>query len=62
MTKGPGKSFRKGMSLIEATKLSSYEATTERLFIQTRWPNEVASPSCGSLDVRERPTRKPQPF
>ena len=60
--KGPGKAFRKGMTLVEAVKVFSDEEATERLFIQTRWPNGVACPFCGSLDIRERRTRKPQPF
>ena len=32
------------------------------MFIEARWPNGVACPTCGSLNVQERPTRKPQPF
>ena len=34
----------------------------EEMFIEARWPNGIACPKCGSLDIQERPTRKPQPF
>ena len=27
-----------------------------------RWPVGVACPHCGSIDLQERPTRKPQPY
>ena len=29
---------------------------------KNRWPDGVACPKCGSLNVQTRPTRKPQPF
>ena len=34
----------------------------EKMFIQTRWPDGVCCPQCGSLKVKDRPTRKPAPF
>ena len=59
----PGKHFREGLSLVDAVKMFSDEAVTERWFVETRWPNGVACPFCGSLDeVAERPNRKPQPY
>ena len=58
----PGKHYRKGMTLVEAVQLFSDESAVEQLFIETRWPNGVACPRCGSTYVQERPTRKPQPF
>ena len=59
----PGKHFREGLSLIDAVKMFSDEEATERWFVETRWPDGVACPFCGSLDdVGERPSRKPQPF
>ena len=60
---GPGKSYRKGLSLVEAIKTFSNETDAEQWFIETRWPNGVACPFCGSLDdVVERKNRKPQPY
>ena len=58
----PGKSYRRGITLVDAIQRFSDEATVERMFIETRWPNGVACPKCGSLNIQERPTRKPQPF
>ena len=58
----PGKHYREGLSLIEAVKMFSDEAATEAWFVETRWPDGVACPGCDSHNVRERPTRKPQPF
>ena len=58
----PGKHFRKGMTLVEAVQAFTDEELVENLFIETRWPNGVACPKCGSLNIQERTTRKPQPF
>ena len=59
----PGKHSREGLSLVDAIKMFSDETATERWFVETRWPNGIACPFCGSLDeVAERPNRKPQPY
>ena len=58
----PGKHYRKGMTLIEAVQEFSDAAKVECMFIESRWPNGVACPECGSLNIQERTTRKPQPF
>ena len=50
------------MSLQEATRQFSDEAATEKMFIEARWPNGIACPFCGSMSVKDRPTRKPAPF
>ena len=60
--KTPGKHYRKGLTLIEAVRRFSDEAAVEQEFIEARWPDGVACPKCASLNVQERPTRKPQPF
>ena len=60
--KAPGRSDRSGMTMVQGVQLFSDEAAVERMFIECRWPNGVACPVCGSLNVQERPTRKPQPF
>ena len=38
------------------------DATAEKWFVKTRWPNGVACPACGSVNVLVVKTRKPQPF
>ena len=58
----PGKHFRNGITLIEAVRRFSDEEGVEKMFVETRWPEGVACPKCGSLNIQDRPTRKPQPF
>ena len=60
--KGPGKAYRKGLSLVEAVEMFIDPDFTEDWFIEQRWPDGVACPDCGSLDIQARRTRKPQPF
>ena len=60
--KGPGKHYRKGISLVDAVLQFSDEEATERMFVEARWPDGVTCPKCGSDNVKVRPTRKPQPF
>ncbi|MCY4354831.1 MAG: IS1595 family transposase [Truepera sp.] len=38
------------------------DETAEEWFIKARWPNGVFCPKCGSSNIQERPTRKPQPY
>ena len=59
---GPGKSYRRGLSLIEAVEMFGDPDFTEQWFMEQRWPNGVSCPDCGSLDIQARRTRKPQPF
>ena len=58
----PGKHYRKGLSLVEVTRMFPDDETAERWFIETRWPTGVACPKCGSFNIQERKTRKPQPY
>ena len=59
---GPGKSFRKGISLIEAVKRFDTEDKAEAWFVAQRWPGGVTCPFCQSEEVSEVANRKPQPF
>ena len=60
--KAPGKHYREGLTLIELTRMFPDDAAAERWFVKTRWPDGVHCPSCGSLNVQDRRTRKPQPY
>ena len=60
--KASGKHYRKGQSLIEAVKQFSDERKVENMFVRNRWPNGVACPKCGSVNIQERTTRKPQAY
>ena len=62
MASAPGKHYRRGISLIDAVKKFGTEEAAEGWFIEQRWPNGVACSDCGSVNVQERPTRKPMPF
>ena len=60
--KAPGKHHREGLSLVQLTRMFSDDVAAERWFVEARWPDGVHCPRCGSLNVQERPTRKPQPY
>ena len=59
---GPGKSYRKGITLMDAVKRFDTEEKAEAWFLGQRWPDGVVCPFCESLEVSPRPSRKPQPF
>ena len=61
-TKAPGKHYRKGLTLVQAVDAFKDEERAELMFMDARWPNGVACPFCGSVNVKDRPTRKPAPF
>ena len=62
MAKGPGKSYRKGISLIEIMEMFPDEATAVKWFESILWKNERPCPHCGSVDTRECKNRKPMPY
>ena len=49
--KGPGKYFRKGLSLVELFQTFPNDEVSEQWFIKARWPDGMACPRCGSVDV-----------
>ena len=59
---GPGKSYRKGITLIDAVKKFDTEEKAEAWFLEQRWSSGVACPFCGTLNVAAVASRKPQPF
>ena len=59
---GPGKSYRKGISLVEVVKQFSNEEKAEQWFVDQRWPNGIACPHCGGMNIAVIGNRKPQPF
>ena len=60
--RGPGKAYRKGISLLEVTQRFDTVEKAEAWFIEQRWPSGVACPGCGSVNVLTVVSRKPQPF
>ena len=61
-TSGPGKSYRKGITLTQLLEMFSTEEKAEAWFVAQRWPSGVACPFCGTLNVATVASRKPQPF
>ena len=59
---GPGKSYRKGITLLDAVQKFDTEDKAETWFVEQRWPSGIACPFCGTLNVAVVANRKPQPF
>ena len=60
--KGPGKSYRKGMSLVELFKKFPNDDIAEEWFIQARWGDQVECPKCGSHNIQDRTTHPEMRF
>ena len=60
--KAPGKFYRKGLTLLELTKMFPDDAAAEQWFAEVRWPNGAACPKCGSLDVQEGAKHPTMPY
>ncbi len=59
---GPGKSSRKGISLVELFQLFPDEETAEKWFEKERWPNGITCTDCGSPRYSVVKSRKPMPY
>ena len=63
--KAPGKSHRKGISIIQLFEMVPDNRTAEKWFEVTRWGEDnkhIHCPRCGSKKVNETETRKPMPY
>ena len=60
-TNAPGMHFREGMSLIQLFQMFPDDETAEKWFIHTRWPDGMACPRCGSVNVNAKTTHKTMP-
>ena len=60
--KGPGKSYHKGITLLEVTERFNTVEKAETWFIEQRWPNGIACPRCGDMSIATIASRKPMPF
>ena len=58
---GPGKSYRKGISLIEAVEKFGNEEAAHEWFVERRWPDGVRCPDCDSENVKMRNTKRKTP-
>ncbi|MDE2940233.1 MAG: IS1595 family transposase [Chloroflexota bacterium] len=60
--KAPGKSYRKGITLMDAVKRFDTEEKAETWFVSQRWPGGVTCPFCESDRISVIANRKPQPY
>ena len=60
--KGPGLSFRKGLSLPDIIKLFPDEKAAEAWFAQCRWPHGPQCPRCGSWRIQSGTAHKTMPY
>ena len=58
---GPGKSHRKGMSLIECFHAFPDNKTAEKWFSDVRWQGAIECPRCGSSNIQEKTTHPTMP-
>ena len=47
-TTAPGKSYRKGITIVELLKMFPDDSAAEKWFEEQRWPNGPVCPTCGS--------------
>ena len=59
---GPGRSYRKSISLPDIIEMFDTEEKAESWFVGQRWPDGPICPFCDSDQVSSRPSRKPQPY
>ena len=60
--KAPGKHHREGISLIKLSKMFPDDATAEKWFAKTRWPEGTHCPHCGSVNVQSGAAHKSMPY
>ena len=60
-TKAPGKSYRKGISLVEAVQKFGDEAKALEWFLSRRWPDGIRCPECDSDAINHRKTARKTP-
>ena len=58
----PGKSSRKGITIIDLLDMFPDEETAVNWFEEVRWPNGRYCPHCGSVRTFPKPSKKPQPY
>lgn len=51
--KGPGKSYRKGITFLQAARMFGDEDTAQEWIISKRWRHGITCPACGNTEVSE---------
>ena len=63
MAQGPGKAYRKGISLMELGEMFPDDDAAEQWFIEQRWPGgKMACAHCGSMAVSKLDSHPTMPF
>ena len=60
--KAPGRAHRRGISLVEIMRRLPDDATAEAWFVERRWPDGIACPYCGSVNVQSGCKHKSMPY
>ncbi len=60
--RAPDTHYRKGISLVEITRMFPDDAAAEAWLTKTRWPDGMSCPHCAADNVLVVKTRKPQPY
>lgn len=60
--KAPGKSHRKGISLAQLLRQYPTDEAAEALFVSRRWPDGIACPRCGDMNVQVRTKHAEMPY
>ncbi len=59
---GPGKSYRKGITLMDAVKRFDTEQKAEEWFTGQRWPDGPVCPKCDCVSIQIVASRDPLPY
>ena len=59
--RGPGKSYRKGISLVDAVQQFGDEEKAHAWFVARRWPDGIQCPHCESFTITPRKSRRKTP-
>ena len=60
--KAPGKSFRKGISLVKLFEMFPDNEAAEQWFVETRWPDGIRCAHCDSENVNTKASHKTMPY
>lgn len=60
--KGPGKHYRRGISLEDLFDMFPNDSISEKWFVEQRWPNGIACIYCDSVKVSEGYSHPTMPF
>ena len=60
--KAPGKAHRKGITLAQLLRQFPDDASAAKAFAARRWPDGVACPRCGDMDIQTPTTHPDMPY